>query len=415
MRVSIRPVGIIVWVASAVALIAFRKYVWLPGVLFFPVIFSVTLSLLKILYFFFQAVTMMSHKAAERVLGWLRDGYARSLSSVLGKGTWVLAGAAALFLGTLVVVGPRIPFSFVPQFDSGVMQVNMRLAPGTPIDVTNDATGRIEAWLSSQPEVTSIQTTVGSNGTTVFGNNPNISGMTVQLVSQRDRRNIFELARDYRRSLLGLLKDLPSPGISASVAGGLQGQGSGISFTLSSSDFATLSDTNQNVLAFLTKDRDVEDVSSDLSATTLENDFTPDPHKLEGTGITPGMVADALQTYTSGMQASMVQLGGISYPIIVQMDPTGLSGAQSLLNLPVVSPTLQSTMHVGQLGSFVLSRAPLRLDRTDRRYSTDLDLDLAPGAPPPLSFQRQVTAAMTAQGILGRGRDFRRGEAFRSG
>ena len=176
LRVSVRPVGIVVWVALAVALIAFRKYVWLPGVLFFPVIFSVTLSLLRILYFFFQAVTMMSHKAAERVLGWLRDGYASSLTSVLGKGTWVLAGAAALFLGTLVVVGPRIPFSFVPQFDSGVMQVNMRLAPGTPIDVTNDATGRIEAWLSRQLEVTSIQTTVGSNGTTVFGNNPNISG-----------------------------------------------------------------------------------------------------------------------------------------------------------------------------------------------------------------------------------------------
>ena len=150
----------------------------------------------------------------------------------------------------------------------------------------------------------------------------------------------------------------------------------------------------------------MEDVSSDLSATTMENDFIPDPHKLEGTGITPGMIADALQTYTSGMQASMVQLGGISYPIIVQMDPTGLSGAQSLLDLPVVSPTLQSTMHVGQLGSFVLSRAPLRLDRTDRRYSTDLDLDLAPGAPPPLFFQRQVTAAMTAQGILGRGVTF---------
>jgi HAE1 family hydrophobic/amphiphilic exporter-1 len=406
LRVSVRPVGIILWVVSAVALIAFRKYAWLPGVLLFPAIFSVMLSLLRILYFFFQAVTMMSHQGAERVLGWLRDGYASSLSSVLGKGTWVLAGAAALFLGTLVVVGPRIPFSFVPQFDSGVMQVNMRLAPGTPIDVTNDATGRIEAWLSRQPEVTSIQTTVGSNGTTVFGNNPNIAGMTVQLVSQRARRNIFELAPDYRRSLLGLLKDLPSPGISASVAGGLQGQGSGISFTLSSSDFATLSDTNQNVLAFLTKDRDVEDVSSDLSATTLENDFIPDPHKLEGTGITPGMIADALQTYTSGMQASMVQLGGISYPIIVQMDPTGLSGAQSLLNLPVVSPTLQSMMHVGQLGSFVLSRAPLRLDRTDRRYSTDLDLDLAQGAPPPLSFQRQVTAAMTAQGILGRGVTF---------
>jgi HAE1 family hydrophobic/amphiphilic exporter-1 len=224
--------------------------------------------------------------------------------------------------------------------------------------------------------------------------------MTVQMTLRSARRNIFLLARDYRKSLLALLRDLPSPGVSASVAGGLRGQGSAVSFTLSSSDFAALTDANRNVLAFLMKDRYVDDASSDLSATTMENDFIPDPEKLYGTGITPSVIADALQTYTSGMQASMIQLGGISYPVIVEMDPTALSGAQSLLNLPVYSPAFRSTMRAGQFGTFLLSRAPLRLDRTDRRFSTDLDLQLSPDAPPPLAFQRRVTAEMIKEGIL---------------
>jgi hydrophobic/amphiphilic exporter-1 (mainly G- bacteria), HAE1 family len=406
LRTAIKPLGIALWVVAAAVPIILRRYWLLPAALFFPVILSLAVYLGKSVLALVQALTMAAHQVAERGLGWLRDRYANALGPVLRRGVWVLVGAGAFFLGTVFLLGPRIPFSFVPQTDSGVMQVNLRLAPGTPIDVTNDATGRVEAWLFDQPEVLSVQTTVGSNGVSTFGSNSNISGMTVQLAPLGTRRSIFLLARDYRRSLLALLTDLPSPGISASAAGGLQGQGSRVSFTLSSSDFNELSDANQKVLSLLMANRYVEDASSDLSATTLENDFLPDPHKLNGTGITPATIADALQTYTSGVQASTVQLGGISYPIIVEMDPTQLSGAQSLLNLPLYSSALQSTLRAGQFGTFVLTRAPLRLDRTNRRYSTDLDIDLAPNAPTPLSFQKEVTADMTKEGILGRGISF---------
>ena len=73
-----------------------------------------------------------------------------------------------------------------------------------------------------------------------------------------------------------------------------------------------MSGANQRALAWLAANPYVEDSASDLSETTLENDFVPDPHRLNGTGLTPGALAEALQTYTSGMQASMVQLGGMS-------------------------------------------------------------------------------------------------------
>ena len=249
---------------------------------------------------FIQTLITAPHRAVEASLEWLRDRYANTLGAVLRRGGWILAGACVFFLGTVFLLGPRIPFSFVPQADSGVMQVNLRLAPGAPIDVTNEATGRAEAWLFNQPEVVSVQTTVGSNGTATFGSSPNISGMTVQLVPPRDRRNIFLLADEYRKKLLALMKDQPSPGISASAAGGLQGQGSRVSFTLSTSDFNALSGANQRALAWLAANPYVEDAASDLSETTLENDFVPDPHRLNGTGISPGALAEALQTYTSG-------------------------------------------------------------------------------------------------------------------
>jgi HAE1 family hydrophobic/amphiphilic exporter-1 len=277
----------------------------------------------------------------------------------------------------------------------------MRLSPGTPIDVTNDAAGRLEAWLFAQPEVATVQATVGSNGSSNAASTSNVAGMTVQLVPAGKRKSVFLLVDGYRRALLALLKpDLPSAHVSVSAGGGFRGQGSGISFTLSAPDFKVLSDTNQKALAYFQNNPFVADVASDLSDLTVEDDFVPDPSKLSGTGVSAGMLADALQTYTSGTQASTLQSGGLSYPIIVQLEPSSLSGTQSLLSMPVFSSSLKGPLQARQFGDFVLSQAPLELARTNRLNSTDLDLNLTPRAPTTLVFQKLVTAEMTSQGIL---------------
>jgi hydrophobic/amphiphilic exporter-1 (mainly G- bacteria), HAE1 family len=395
-----KPLGIGSGLAIAVVLLTLHLYWWLPTLTAYPLALSVAYYVGRIVLTFLQAVTTSCHAATEAVLEWIRDRYASNLANTLRRSVWVLVGAGAFFLGTVLVIGPLIPFSFVPQSDAGTLQVSLRLSPGTPLDVTNEAAGRVEAWLFRQPEVTTVQTTVGSSGATIFGGTPNVAAITIQLVPAEKRRSVFLLAADFRQPLVSLLKDLPSAHVSVSAGGGFRGQGSSISFTLASSDFRVLTDTNQRALAYLQDNRYVGDVSSDLSATTLEDDFVPDPSKLSSTGISPNILADALQTYASGTQASSVQSGGLSYPIVVQVEPTSLASAQSLLSMPVFSSPQNTAMQVRQFGSFVLSQAPLELARTNRLYSTDIDINLKPDAPTALTFQSLVTSEMTKQGIL---------------
>ena len=395
-----KPLGILFGLAIAIALCVLRLYRWLPAMLGYPLALSLAYHFGRIALAFLQALTTTCHGIAEAALEWLRDRYADGLGTVLKRGVWVLVGAGAFFVGTLLLIGPRTPFNFIPQSDTGTLQVNVRLPPGTPLDVTNEATGRLEKWLLEQPEVAIAQTTVGSSASSGSANSTNVASMTCPLVPREKRRSLFLLAVSYRQALLGLLKDVPSARVSVSAGGGFRGQGSAVTFTLSSSDFGILTDANQKALAYLQANASVLDVNSDLSDSTLENDFLPDPIKLNGTGISPNMLADAMQTYTSGMQASTVESGGLSYPIMVQLEPTSLSGTQSLLSKPVYSPTLQTMLPIGQFGGFTLSQAPLRIDRTNRRYSTDLDIDLAPGAPTALAFQKLVTTDMTKAGIL---------------
>jgi hydrophobic/amphiphilic exporter-1 (mainly G- bacteria), HAE1 family len=396
--------GVLLGLATAILLLALHLYWWLPALVALPVALSLAYYVGRIALNLLQAVTMSAHSVAEAGLMWVRDRYANGLEGVLKRGTWVLFAAGAFFAGTLVLIGPRIPFSFVPQSDASTLQVNLRLPPGTPTSLTNTGAGRLEAWLLQRPEVMTVQATVGSNGST-FGSNPSVSGLTVRLVPPGRRKSVFLLAADYRKQLLALVGDLPSPHLSVSAGGGFRGQGSTVSFTLATSDYKVLSDTNQKMLAYLQSHPLVADVSSDLSDSTVEEDFLPDPSRLSGTGITPDQLAAALQTYTSGTEASTVQSGGLSYPIVVQIEPTSLAG-QSLRSMPVYSSTLQNAIQASQLGDFTLSQTPLRLDRTDRRYSTTLDINLKPGGPTALTFQNLITAEMTKAGILGRNISF---------
>ena len=409
---------IVIFLFVVAILVAFKLWIWMALLVTWPLALGLTYYVGRILLTFFQSLTMTLHNFTERGLDWIREAYVHSLNWVLKGAVWVLGAMGVFFIATLVFIGPKIPFNFVPQSDSGTLNVNLRLPNGTPASVSNAAAGRLEAWLFQQPEVSTLQTSVSSGGSTGIAGNASI---TVQLVPVEKRRNSFILAQAWRAALTPMLRDLPSARINVSAGGfgGNYGSGSTVSFVLTSSDFKTLNDANQRTIDALQQNSWVVDVNSSLSTLTLENDFTPDPDKLKGTGLTPATVATVLQTYASGTQAANVQIGSKSYPIQVQLDPAFLNGTQSLLNLPVYSSALQTTMTAGQLGSFQLTPAPAQLTRSNRVYSATLDITLKNGAPPALAFQNQVTADLTQAGILngtvGFGSESRMGPAALAG
>jgi HAE1 family hydrophobic/amphiphilic exporter-1 len=214
------------------------------------------------------------------------------------------------------------------------------------------------------------------------------------------RSNVFLLIPRYRAGIRALFPDQPSAQIFLNSGGGFGPAGNALQLSLVSPDFNLLLQRNGRILQEIQRDPWVVDVYSTLSDTSLENDFVPDPSRTKGTGISPMMIASALQTYTSGVQASSVVSGGLSYPIQVQADPTTLSGVQSLLNLPIYSPTLQTTVQVGQLGTFTLNQAPVSISRYNRGYTGNFTITMKPDAPPVLVVKNRITQELTDAGLL---------------
>jgi hydrophobic/amphiphilic exporter-1 (mainly G- bacteria), HAE1 family len=359
----------------------------------------VALAALGLVYFLgrivltlLQAITSMLHGWTEKALEWIRDGYARTLGRLLKRSAWVLVGVGIGLGAVAVLVVPRIPINFVPQTDSGTLQVNLRMPQGTPAIVTNAVAGRLEAFLIQRPEVKTIQCTVGGN-----------AQMLLQLVPVGERPGVTALTTTYRQALTGLLRDQPSARVSVSAGGGFMGQGTGLSLNVVSADSNLLRQRNAQIIQIIQNNPWVADVTSSLSDTTLENQFVPDDASMQGTGLNPNAIADALQTYTSGTTAASVVLGGLSYPIQVISDPTYIRGGESLLDLPIYSPALQTSVPAGQLGKFELKQAPNSINRYNRQYTGQLNLTLKAGAPTALELQTQITQDLKTAGLLDNG------------
>jgi len=402
---SKRGFFIVAGLAGAAALMFFQWWWWLLALPAWPLVLGVIYYGGRILLSGLQALTTTLHTLTEKGLDAVREAYVRSLDAVMKFGAWILGAMGVVLVATVAFIAPQIPFSFVPQSDAGTLVVNVRFPRGSLTSQTNNASGRVEAWLNQQPEVETLQTDIAGGGST---GSPGVATITVQLVPVERRRSTFTLVKAWRDSLASVVKDWPAARlrVGAGGFGGISGTGTQVSFVLITSDLGVLSQANEKALDVIQADPWVQDVQSDLSQLALEDAFHPDPERLRGTGISPATLATTMQTYATGVQASTVQVGSKSYNIQVQIDPQFLKGTESLLNLPVYSPTLQSNLTAGQLGSFTLSPSSARVQRTNRIYSTVLDINLNPGAPPPLAFQKLVTADLAKAGILAMGVGF---------
>jgi HAE1 family hydrophobic/amphiphilic exporter-1 len=394
--------GIIVALAAIIILLATRRFTVLPAMLLYPFILGVLHYLGRLLLSFFQALTTTLHAGTEAVLEWVREGYAKSLVGLLERSVLVLVVTAGALVAIAVLLLPRITFSFAPQSDNGSMTINLVMHTGTTLPSTNATTGRLEAYLLGQPEVTTVQTVVGSVGIFTVGvSRPENTTMIVRLVPLARRIGLFDLMEKYRREMGSLLfQDDPSATLSVSAGGGPAGQGSTLTLSLLSSNQDLLAERNTKILQVVKGNPYVLGATSSSSSVTIERDFKPSESQMEGTGINPSAVASLLQTYTSGTQAGSSQIGGQSYPIMVQIDPTYLADGQSLMNLPIYSAAQRAKLQVGQLGSLVIRQSPITVTRYNRLYTSSLSINLAKNAPPALALENTLAAELTRQGLL---------------
>jgi HAE1 family hydrophobic/amphiphilic exporter-1 len=353
----------------------------------------------KLLLLAVGALFRSAHMLTDRLMVRLRSGYERALARTLEHSGVVLVTAAVL-VGSLAVIFPRISFNFVSPVDAGILSLRLELPPGTPLQRSDELAQRLETMLRQQPEVRIVRSTVGVSGT--FGRNtPERANVTVELVPRAERESSFALAQRFEAELLALLSDAPEASLEVSSSdGGAVPVETGIELTLETTDLALLRARNDAALQRLRENPHLRNVRSSLEGSVSERVFVLNEAALIGTGLTMGEIAQTLRTYNVGTQAGTLRQGGTETPVVVKANPLYLRDEQALLSLPVYAQALQRHLPLAEFGRFEVQAVPLTINRSNQAYVATFSAELAPGSPGQFQVRSEVEAALAAAGIL---------------
>lgn len=264
---------------------------------------------------------------------WLARAYRPVLRWTQRHAVATLAGAAALLAGT-VALAPLIPTNLLGDSGQNSFVVTAQQAPGTSLEATTAAAGRIEAALRDTPGVRTVQFTAGSAGGAMgaFGRG-SADRATFTVVTDPDADQTA--LQDEVRGRLAALGDVGEVDVSAQ-----QGPAGGQDITVSvtAPDPEALADGTDRVAEAL---RGLDGV---LQASTPSSDVRPtfqvdvDTLAAAERGLTEkavsGQVAAALQavpagTVRFGFQEFTVRLG----------DPDPVESLGALRAVPISTPS----------------------------------------------------------------------------
>ena len=107
------------------------------------------------------------HHAKGGFFGWFNRGFTRGVKGYEGVVARILKRAArfllayAAIIAVVVLLLSRLPGSFLPNEDQGIMLVNVQLPPGATINRTGPVMTQVENFLLKQPEVESMVSVLG--------------------------------------------------------------------------------------------------------------------------------------------------------------------------------------------------------------------------------------------------------------
>ena len=159
------------------------------------------------------------------------ERYQRGVAGVLQRGKRYLV-IYLLLLAGLTVSFMRLPTSFLPDEDQGVLMASIQLPSGATLARTNEVLRQFEAVLSKQPAVSDFITLVGLNGDQASAN------AFIKLKDWSEREGAGQDAASLARALNGAMDGMRDARVFVLLPPAVRGLGSNAGFTVQLQDLA---------------------------------------------------------------------------------------------------------------------------------------------------------------------------------
>jgi len=278
----------------------------------------------------------------------------------------ILCGVA--FFAISVVGLAMMPKSFIPDSDDGSPALHIDLPPGVSLADTKKVADAAFGILARQPEVLSVDESVGDNGAI------NAANLYITMVP-RSKRSVSET--QWQNRMLKLLKGIPDGRMYFQTQNG-SSDGHAITIDLTGEDLQLLSSTARKVMEEMRTLPGIVDVGS--------NDDLPQPEILirprfdlaARLGVTVANISDTIRIGTLGdlvQNDAKFTLPDRQVPILVSLQRTARQDLSALENLPV--PTSSgSTVPLKAVADFSFGQGPQAIHSYDQSLRVAIDADL---------------------------------------
>ena len=314
-------------------------------------------------------------RAIERLYGPLERGYGRLLDFLL-RHRYIVVIASILVLISVVPLGQRAGFGFLPENDEAQFEIFLKTKEGTSLDATTVLAERLARNTRKVPEVTHTLVTVADNEQKV----QNVASIYVRLSDPDKRsRGQDEIMDDVRKHVL---VDLP-PGTRAAAqlvndfSLGAQ-QNAMVMYLISGPDLDRLALYTNRVLDKMKTVPGVVDLDSSLPEPLPEQTLRPDLDRAAALGVDPADITSSLALMIGGLEGSTYEERGSQYSVFLRaserfrLDP-------SLLGIITVPSRTLGQVPLSDVVTTADGTGPSAVSRTFRAKSVTITMNVAPG------------------------------------
>ena len=299
---------------------------------------AVALMVVPVVATWMLSKRQVGHRDEKELTG-LQNLYLPALEWALGHKIVTLVAALAVFAGAMAL-SPLLKTNLFDSSGQNTMSITQTMPPGTSLDATMVAAGKVEEVLEETPGIEIYQVTAGSTGS-LFGAgggvnaSSNLATFSVTTDPDADKDEIMEKVRAGVAELRNA-GTITVTGDDASMGGGM----SLLEVRVTADDPAVLREANDLVLAKMKTVDGLADVTSNLSEGRPSATVVVDQAKAAAAGVTPATLGQYLTLILNGYPLGTVptDVGALPAQIMVgdvTVPPLPGAVAEALSMIPV--------------------------------------------------------------------------------
>ncbi len=323
------------------------------------------------------------YKTSERWLVSLDTGYGNLLTWALNHGKTIVFIAIMIFLGSITLI-PFLSTAFVPQMDSGDINIAVRMPESTRLEETQDVIDRIlkiSEQTIQQEELKNIfsfsgQTKEGFGMAVGFEEGPNVGQIFIKLVDPDERkRSAKEIANLLRQKIYEI------PGISQIQ---IKAQDPMTSILMGGQKPIVVEiqgDSLEECMAFAGKIRDqANEIPGVIDLSLSQKDDRPeiwvdiDRAKATSLGLTSGAVSGMVRNYFYGQESTKFWDAGDSYELFTRLADEDKNSLDTLMNVPIFTPDGRR-IKLGNIARVTEESGPVEIQRKNRQKIVKVEAD----------------------------------------